>query len=305
MSDGSVVTVGTFDGVHRGHRRVLESLVAEAGRRRLRSTLVTFEPHPLRVLRPAEAPRLLTSTTEKIEALAATGIDRVVLLRFDRALAALSPRTFIRELLIGRYGMRCLIMGYDHGFGRARAGDAASIRPLQRELGFDVVVVPPHEIGDRPVSSSRIRAALGDGDVAAAATALGRPYGLRGTVVRGDGRGSGLGFPTANLELDEPDKLLPAAGIYAVHAYVAGRRHEALLHLGARPAFGDDATAIEVHILDFDGDLYGRSLDLRLCARLRGVEAFASIDALVAAMHRDVAAGRAVFAGNAGACHDG
>jgi riboflavin kinase / FMN adenylyltransferase len=304
MSDGTALTVGTFDGVHRGHRQVIETLVAEAARRSLRSVIVTFEPHPLRVVRPHDAPHRLTSPAEKVEALAAYGIDRLVLLRFDEALAAMPPRRFIEELLIARFGMKCLIMGYDHGFGRGRSGDAASIQPFQQELGFETVVVPPRELEARPVSSSRIRAALANGDVAAAAHALGRPYGLRGTVVRGDGRGAALGFPTANLQLDIADKLLPADGIYAVRVYCARRRFDGLLHLGGRPVFQDERRVIEAHLFDFEGDLYGRLLDVRLCARLRAVESFASAADLVDAMHADAAAARALFAEGRTACSE-
>jgi riboflavin kinase / FMN adenylyltransferase len=302
MTDGAVITVGTFDGVHRGHWRVLETLVAEAHRRELRAVLVTFEPHPLRVVRPDAAPPLLSSRAEKIEVLAQFGIDRVAVLTFDARLAALPPRRFIEDVLIARFGLHCLVMGYDHGFGRDRAGDIATIESIRAELGFDVVVVPPRELAEHPISSTRIRQALAAGDVESAARALGRPYGLRGTVVTGDGLGRELGFPTANIQPDEPAKLLPAEGIYAVRVFCGRERYDGLLHLGKRPTFADASPRIEVHLLDFAGELYDRTLDIRFCRRLREVERFDTAAALVAAMMRDVAAGRAVFAAGAGAC---
>jgi riboflavin kinase / FMN adenylyltransferase len=304
MPEPCVVTIGTFDGVHRGHWQVLQTLVGEAQRRGLRSVLVTFEPHPLAVVRPADAPELLTSQAEKIEALAQFGIDHAVILRFDRALAAMPPRQFVTEVLMARFDIRCLVMGYDHGFGRGRSGDAATLRVLGDEIGFDVVVVPPRELGHTPISSTRIRQALAEGDVAFAAGALGRPYALRGRVVHGDGRGRALGFPTANLELDEPRKVLPADGIYAVRAFAARNRYDALLHLGGRPTFGDHTPVVEVHLLDFDGDLYGCQLAVQLCARIRPLEHFTAVPDLVRAMERDRGDGLALFSGGAGACRE-
>lgn len=304
MPDGAVITVGTFDGVHRGHWQVLEALVSEARKRALPSVLVTFDPHPLAIVRPADAPPLLTSHSEKIEALAQFGIDRVAILRFDRGLAAMPPRTFLTDVLMARFDLRCLVMGYDHGFGRGRTGDAATLRTLAAELDFDVVVVPPRQLDQTPISSSRIRHALARGDVDFAAGALGRPYSLRGRVVHGDGRGRTLGFPTANLRIDEPHKVLPADGIYAVRAHVDGQRHDALLHLGGRPTFADDTPVVEVHLLDFDGDLYGRELAVQICARIRPLERFADAASLVRAMQRDRDAGIAVFASGAGACSE-
>jgi riboflavin kinase / FMN adenylyltransferase len=300
---GSVLTVGTFDGVHRGHWRVLEALVSTARAAGAPSVLVTFEPHPLRIVRPEAAPSILTSPAEKVEMLAHFGIDRVAVLRFDAALAAYPPRRFVEEILIRRFGLRHLVVGYDHGFGRDRAGDAATLTAIGDEVGFGVTVVPPLENAGHAISSSAIRRALAAGDVVAAAEGLGRPYALRGTVARGRGWGRSLGFPTANLRIDAPDKLLPREGIYAARVFI-DRPRDALLHIGPRPTFDAPEPTVELHVLDFDGDLYGRTLTVRLCGRLRDVERFDSPAALVRAMHGDAAAGRALFVAGAGACRE-
>jgi riboflavin kinase / FMN adenylyltransferase len=221
---GAVVTVGTFDGVHRGHLAVLAELRRQAAGTGRRSVLVTFHPHPLRIVRPDAAPSLLTTPDEKKEILAETGIDYAVFLAFTPALSRFSPRRFVEEVLVRRLGLAHLVIGYDHGFGRGRSGDVNTLREIGAEIGFRVDVVDAVPLDGEPVSSSRIRKALIAGDVRAAAAALGRPYSLRGTVVRGDGRGRQLGFPTANLRVNDPDKLLPFEGVYAVRPGPRPRR---------------------------------------------------------------------------------
>ncbi|MFS8636837.1 MAG: bifunctional riboflavin kinase/FAD synthetase [Gemmatimonadota bacterium] len=299
----AVVTVGTFDGVHRGHLAVLAELLRVARSRGERAVVVTFEPHPLRVLRPEHAPRRLTTEEEKRELLAAAGVDEVVALAFTHELASYSPRRFVEEILIGRVGMTHLVMGYDHGIGRGRAGDARALREIGAELGFGVDVVPALEVGGAPVSSTRIRQALAAGDVVDAALALGRPYTIRGTVVRGAGRGSGLGYPTANIEVGDPDKLIPLEGIYAVQARgVDHTERDGVLHLGPRPTFAGEPPSIELHIFDFSGDLYGRRIEIAFCGRIRDVRAFSGVEELIAAMDEDAARARALFAQGGGAC---
>jgi riboflavin kinase/FMN adenylyltransferase len=296
---GTVVTVGTFAGVHVGHRAVCDEIVRRAERTGGRSVLVTFHPHPLRVVRPESAPALLTPPPEKTLLLAETGLHCCLVLRFDRALQQYPASRFVEEILLGHLGMTELVMGYDHGFGRGREGSVDTIRELGRRLGFGVDVVDAVRLDGRPVSSTRIRDALARGDVAEAARCLGRPYSLEGTVVAGSRRGRELGFPTANLRADSPDKLLPKDGIYAVHAWVDGERVPGLLHLGPRPVFPGEPPTIEVHLLDWSGDLYDRWLRVDLAARLRDVLAFDSVEALVEQMHRDAALGRALLRGGA------
>ena len=287
-----VATVGTFDGVHRGHWAVLQELAAEGRRRRLPTLLVTFDPHPLRIVRPEHAPRLLSTPAEKVEILAQAPLDYVALLRFTPALAAFSPREFVEHVLIGRLGMRHLVIGYDHGFGRGRSGDVDTLREIGAELRFGVDVVGPVQLPSGAISSSRVRAALELGDVAAAAAGLGRPYSLAGTVVRGAGAGRKLGFPTANLQVDHPDKLIPHEGIYAVRAALRDRYAEGVLHLGPRPTFPGLPPSIELHLFDFAGDLYGSRIRVDFVARIRDVARFDSARALVRAMEQDCEAAR-------------
>jgi len=304
-SGGSVVTVGTFDGLHRGHAVLIERLLAAARAERCRSVVATFEPHPLRVVRPEAAPALLTTREEKLELLGQMGVDAVALIAFTKGLAALTPEEFARILLVERLGARRVVIGYDHGFGRDRTGDAATLRAVGEREGFSVDVVPPVMHDREPVSSSRIRRALQNGDMASAATGLGRPYGMRGRVVAGDGRGRTLGFPTANLALNDPHKLLPLDGIYAVRADVDGELRDGVLHLGPRPTYPGAAPTVELHLLDFDGDLYGRDVALQFCTRLRGIESFPDSASLSAAIESDCVAARAALRDGSGACgHD-
>jgi riboflavin kinase / FMN adenylyltransferase len=293
---GSIVTVGTFDGVHRGHRAVLDEITSRARATGKRAVLVTFHPHPLRIVRPEIAPRLLTTPLEKKEILAETGLNWVVFMRFTPALSRLSPRAFVEEILLDRIGMGELVIGYDHGFGRDRSGNADTLRAIGAELGFDVDVVGPVEGDGDAVSSSRIRDAVAAGRMEEARAALGRAYGFRGVVVRGEGRGRQLGFPTANLQVGDPAKLLPPPGVYAVRGGPGGGRIPGALHIGPRPTFEGSPPTVELHLLDFEGDLYGDVVRVDVVRRLRGVHAFASVEALVERMREDVAETRAVLA---------
>jgi riboflavin kinase/FMN adenylyltransferase len=287
MADGTVVTVGTFDGVHRGHWAVLETLVRFARADGLSSTLVTFDPHPLRIVRPEHAPKLLTTPVEKIEMLAQSDVDYVALVQFTKELSTYSPRRFVDEVLLEGLGMRHLVIGYDHGFGRGRSGDVDTLREIGQEVGFAVDVVAPVNVDGEPISSSAIRAALAAGDVANAARGLGRPYSLEGTVVRGEGAGRKLGFPTANLALRHGDKLVPHEGIYAVRAALPDRYVDGVLHLGPRPTFPGLPPSIELHLFDFDDDIYGRRVRVDFHARIRDIAKFANVKQLISAMGAD------------------
>lgn len=292
---GAVVTVGTFDGVHRGHWAVLQEIRARADATGRRSVLLTFHPHPLRIVRPEHAPPLLTTPDEKKEILAESGLDFAVFLRFTEQLSRYAPERFVEEILVGRLGVEELVIGYDHGFGRGRSGDADTLRELGLQFGFTVDVVPPVEVGGEAVSSSRIRHAIAEGDLREAGRGLGRPYSLRGLVVRGDGRGRHLGFPTANLGGVVPEKLHPPSGIYAVRGVTRAGIHDGALHLGPRPTFQGAAPSIELHLLDFEGDLYGEEVRVDLIERVRDVLPFASVEALVDQMRDDVARVRGIL----------
>ena len=293
---GAVVTVGTFDGLHRGHQTVLAEVVRRAqapGKGGgLTSLLVTFDPHPLEILNPAAAPRLLTLPDEKRELLAGTGLDRVVVLPFTREVAQQSPEEFIRRLR-AEHALRELVLGYDHAFGRGRSGDEALVRRLGAAEGFDVAVVDAVREDGQPISSTLIRAAVAHGDLAGAARWLGRPYGLLGRVVPGVGRGRTIGVPTLNLAPPAARKLLPPDGVYAVWLWWRGTRYGGMMNQGPRPTFAEPGRTLEVHLFDFAGELYGETVRVEWVERLRDVQAFPSREALVAQLERDRQAARA------------
>ena len=286
--NGTVVTVGTFDGVHQGHWAVLQTIKARAEATGRRSVLVTFDPHPLRIVRPEHAPPLLTTPVEKKEILAESGLDYAVFLTFNEALSQYGPRRFVEEILVDRIGMRELVIGYDHGFGRDREGSPEMLRKIGRELDFHVDVVTPVEALDDAVSSTRIRGLVGEGRVAEAATCLGRAYSIRGIVVRGEQRGRELGFPTANLKVVGGDKIIPPEGIYAVKGVLRRGTWKGALHLGPRPTFKGSPPSVEVHLIDFEGDIYGEEMRVDFIEYLRPISPFTTVQALVDQIRADV-----------------
>jgi len=292
---GTVATVGTFDGVHLGHWTVLQEIRDRAAAANRRSVLVTFDPHPLRIVRPEDAPLSLTTPVEKKEILAESGLDYAVFLSFTEALSRYEPRRFVEEILVGRLAVEELVIGYDHGFGRDREGDPESLERMGRELGFTVDVVSPVSADGDAISSSRIRSLLLEGRVRAATGSLGRPYSIRGVVVRGEGRGAGLGFPTANLRVAERDKLIPPQGIYAVRGVLRSGTYAGALHLGPRPTFRGSPPTIELHLLDFDADIYGEEIRVDFIEHLRSIEPFTTVQALVDQIRRDVDEARRVL----------
>ena len=292
-SPGTVVTVGTFDGVHRGHWDVLERIVARARALALDSVLVTFDPHPLEVVNPAAAPPLLTVGAEKLEVVAESGIDYMAVVPFTPALQRYTAAQFVDEILCRRFHVRHLVIGYDHGFGRGREGDVEVMAALGASRGFGVEVVSAVADEDaRPVSSTLIRRAVAGGDLARAARGLGRWYSVSGRVRQGDGRGRRLGFPTINVEPPPPRKLLPPEGVYAVRVQSPAGPFGGMMNLGPRPTFGDAATSLEVHLFDADVDLYGAFVRVEFVSRLRETRAFAGPDALAAQLGRDAADAR-------------
>lgn len=288
-----MVTVGTFDGVHRGHQLVLDHLVARARARSCASLLVTFHPHPLDIVNPAAAPSLLTTHEEKLEALAATGVQYVAVLPFTPELMRLEPREFVGDILLRRFRMQHLLMGYDHGFGRDRAGNVELLQRLGRRWGFDVEVVPPVALDHGgTVSSTGIRRALVAGDLDAASSMLGRPYSLSGPVTHGAGRGRLLGFPTVNVQLPAARKLLPPLGVYSVRVQTRDGSFGGMMNLGPRPTFGGSEIGAEVHVLDTGGDWYGSHVRIDLVAFLRATRTFSSPEALVSQLEHDARAAR-------------
>ncbi|HVT38781.1 MAG TPA: bifunctional riboflavin kinase/FAD synthetase [Gemmatimonadaceae bacterium] len=293
---GAVVTVGTFDGVHRGHRLVLARLALRARERGLRGVLVTFSPHPLEIVNPAAAPMLLTTGEEKSEILVETQIDRAVILPFTPALARYDAEQFVDEVLLGRLGMRSLLIGYDHGLGRGRSGDAAVLEELGASRGFAVEVVPAVQARDgRPISSTSIRRQVAGGDLARATDGLGRPYSVSGVVVPGAARGRLLGFRTLNLAAPPLRKLLPPEGVYAVRVVTSSGSFGGMLNLGPRPTFGETATTLEAHLFDADGDWYGARIRVEFVARVRETRKFPSAEALIVQLGHDEEVARAVI----------
>ena len=282
----SAVALGVFDGVHLGHRAILGAAVAHARVLGAPAVACTFEPHPLEVLQPDRAPLPITTLDERLELIAACGIDETVVLAFTPQLATMEPEGFVKDVLVDRLAARQVVVGFNHRFGRGARGDAALLRELGARGGFGVDVIEPLTVDGVPVSSTAIRAALGRGDLEAAVRMLGRPYTLPGKVVAGAGRGRTLGFPTANVAPDRP--VLVAPGVYACTAEVAGEPRRAVVNVGVRPTFGEKTLAVEAYLLDFSGDLYGQTVRLTFRSHVREERRFSSVEALRAQIADDV-----------------
>ena len=294
---GTVITVGTYDGVHLGHKRVLEEIANRARIAGRRSVLVTFEPHPLEVVNPQAAPPLLTVGTERREILAQSELDAVAFLDFDRDMSKLPPEEFIRRL-VKRFNVKELVIGYDHGFGKGRAGDEQLLRILGDQMGFAVDVVPRVDYDNRAVSSTRVRRAVAGGALETAKVLLGRHYSMAGTVIHGEGRGKDLGYRTINLQVDAPQKLLPPNGVYAVGVEWIGGVAGGMMHQGPRPTFGEDERSLEVHLFDVDVDLYGSEVKVSWIKRLRDIVTFSSPEELTKQLRYDRQAAERALTGS-------
>jgi riboflavin kinase/FMN adenylyltransferase len=287
LSGPSVVTVGFFDGVHLGHHRVLDRVVAEASSRSALSVALTFDRHPREILHPGTEPRLLTSVERKAELVATQGLDVLVVLEFDRDFSLITADAFVRDVLAGGVHAVHAIMGANFTFGYRAAGTMETLPALGAPHGITIETVGILEIGGRQVSSTSIREALGSGDLAWPQRALGRRFVLDGEVIYGHGRGTDLGFPTANLRT-WPRLLLPGQGIYAGLAEVDGRCYRAAIDVGTNPTFGVDPLHVEAFLLGFEGELHGEPLSIEFWERLRDEERYDSVDELVAAITSDV-----------------
>lgn len=296
ISDGSVITIGKYDGVHLGHRAVLGSTARRGVELGLESIVVTFHRNPREVVRPYSAPQRVLSLAGRLERIAETGIDTAVVIRFDEARSEETGEDFVRELLVGRLAARVIYVGSDFRFGRRGHGDVALLRELGLQHGFEVVEVGFVGVaGEAKVSSTRIRELVLEGDVAGAGALLGGPVVVAGVVVHGEARGRELGVPTANLELGEFD-LVPADGVYAGWAVVDGGRYPAAISVSDNPTFDDvPDRRVEAHLLDVDLDLYGHRMTVEFVERLRGIERFDGVEALIAAMQDDLARTRALL----------
>jgi riboflavin kinase / FMN adenylyltransferase len=291
---GSVVSIGVYDGVHLGHRSLIQRLRNMAAQLDAATAVVTFDPHPAAVVRPESAPKLLTDLPQRLELLEAAGVDTTVVIHFDKAASQESPEHFVRRVLIGCLHARAVVVGHDFHFGHGRRGNVPFLQRMGAEAGFDVLGISLVGAGDATVSSTRIRSLLGEGAVEDATELLGRPHEVRGKVEHGDARGRDLGFPTANVAV--PASIcLPADGIYAGwYERPDGSVHPTAISLGRRPTFyaEADASLLEAYLLDFEGDLYGEPAKVRFVRRLRGELKFDSVDALVEQIGADVDATR-------------
>lgn len=292
---GCVATIGNFDGVHLGHQAVLGQLAEMAAELALPATVITFEPLPREYFAPERAPARLTRFREKLQVLRRYAVDRLLLLRFTPTLAEMEAEDFIRRILIDGLGVRYLVVGDDFRFGRARRGDFAMLSAAGERAGFRVAHMHTFELDGRRVSSTRVREALERGDLEGAERLLGRPYRVCGRVMHGDKRGRAIGFPTANLRMGR--QVSPVHGVYAVEVF--GLEHEPLqgvANVGTRPTVGGVENRLEVHLFDFDGDLYGRRLNVDFLYRIRDERKFDSIAALARQIGEDAAAARDYFA---------
>ncbi|ACF45427.1 MAG: bifunctional riboflavin kinase/FAD synthetase [Prosthecochloris sp.] len=286
----SAVTVGSYDGVHVGHRRIIGRMLDIASQERLRSVVVTFEPHPRQVIASgrSSAIELLTLPSEKRLLMESLGIDVLFVVRFDALFASRSSEWFIQHILLDLIGARHIVIGYDHGFGRDRTGGRRTLEKLAGERGFSVDVVDEVRLHDEHFSSTRIRTLLHEGRLREANAFLGAPYMISGQVVHGQGLGRKIGFPTVNIKLADPDKLLPRHGVYIAETHLDGQKYKVMMNIGIRPTVSDGSGAvIEAHILGYSSSLYGREVHLWLFERLRDEKKFESLDALREQLQKD------------------
>ncbi|SMO39648.1 bifunctional riboflavin kinase/FAD synthetase [Gracilimonas mengyeensis] len=285
----TVVTVGTFDGVHLGHRKLMETVVDKARKRDARSVVVTFNPHPREIINPGQGGiKLLTTLEERCEVLEDLGIDILLVIPFDRDFSLLSSEEFIRDVIYDKIGVSEFVIGYDHHFGRDREGTIETIERLGSELDFDSYVVSKQEMGDVTISSTMIRKTLAEeGDVKQAAEYLGRMYLLNGIVMHGDERGRTIGYPTANLKPEHKNKVVPKNGVYAVKVRVKDEWFGGMMNIGVRPTFDDPIRTLEVNIFDFDQEIYGDTIQVRFVDRIRDEKKFDGIEALKAQLGED------------------
>ncbi len=286
------VTVGNFDGVHRGHARIIERLLARAGQLGGPAIVFTFDPHPVRLLRPQFAPPPLTWTDRKADLLAELGVDTTIAYPTDERLLRFTADQFFEQIICGALDARAIVEGPNFFFGHNREGDVHRLAELCEQRAIDLEIVPPLVVADALVSSSRVRELIRGGHVREAAGMLTQPYRVRGMVTHGVGRGHKIGFPTANV--DAVDTLMPAKGVYAGRAYFQQRRWPAAINIGPNPTFGEQAVKFEVHLIEFDGSLYGQPLEVDFLECLRQIQPFSGVDQLQQQLRRDVEAARRI-----------
>lgn len=293
----SVVTIGTFDGVHLGHKKIISRLTALSEDISGESIIITFHPHPRLVINPQDTSlRLLNTVDEKIALLEKSGIHNVVIVPFSRDFSEQPAEDYISKFLVHNFNPSIIVIGYDHKFGKNRTGDYHLLESMKGTLNFELEEITKETLDDIDISSTKIRTSLQSGDVALANELLGYNYTLSGTVVRGFQRGRELGYPTANVMVNDDFKLIPSTGIYAVKVHVRGTIYSGMLSIGYNPTFEGKAQTVEVHILDFNVDIYGDNITIEMIQYMRGEEKFATIDELILAIKKDEAKTRSLFA---------
>ncbi len=284
----TVLTIGTFDGIHLGHKKLIDKVIADAEKSGGRSFLVTFNPHPRSIVSKDFELKLLTNLKEKTKILDSLGMQNLFILNFTKEISQLTAEEFFKKFIINGIGLRKIVIGFNHHFGKGRVGDSNTLIGMGKTYGFDVETIEAFKQGDEVISSSKVRNLLIEGDIKKVNNFLGRSYSFGGRVIHGDKRGRSLGFPTANIELDNEKKLLPALGIYLVEFFVKNEKYFGLLSVGKRPTFYESGKIVpEVYILDFDQDIYGEIIRVNILERIRGEEKFSSAEELVRQMNKD------------------
>lgn len=283
-----VITMGTFDGVHIGHQTIINRLNELAHERGGESVLLTFHPHPRLVLNPADTDlQLLNTLDEKIHWLEHFGLDNLVIAHFSKSFSQTSPKDYIQYVLVDKFNPEVVVIGYDHHFGKDRTGGLEEMQQFSEVFGYRVIEIPKQLVDDLSVSSTKVRQAVSAGELTVATKLLGHPYSLSGKVVTGHGVGVKLGYPTANLLVEDPNKLVPGTGIYATYVVADTKRYQGMLYIGERPTFHGKEIAIEVNLFDYEGNLYGKNLHLEIVADLRRDQHFDSSEALIAQIAKD------------------
>jgi len=294
---GGVITIGNFDGVHLGHREIFRKIVEEAERRNTKSAVITFDPHPQKVMHPEKRPFfLLTPLNEKLDLISSCGVDAVILITFSAQFARVTAEEFVEDILWGKLRLSKLFVGYDYVFGKGRSGNAQCLKAYGKRFGFQVEEIGAVKRSGMISSSTNIRLSILDGNVKLASEMLGKPYNVSGTVVKGYKRGTDIGYPTANIQ---SEKVIPATGVYAILAELEGIRHQGVINIGSNPTFGNKEISAEVHLLDFKGDIYGKTITILFIDRLRDEIQFKGPEELARQIKKDIEQARKILSAGA------
>jgi len=284
----SVVTIGTFDGVHIGHQKIIDRLIDVAKKNHLESAILTFFPHPRMVLQKEVGIKLINTIEERKKIIKSKGVDHLVVYPFTKEFSRLTAREYVEQILVKKLNAKKIIIGYDHRFGRNRNANIQDLKELGKTFGFTVEEISKQDIEDVAVSSTKIRKAIEEGNIEKANTFLGNPFSLNGKVIKGKSLGKTLGFPTANLEIKEDYKIIPKSGVYIVKAHLDNKCVFGMMNIGTNPTVGGDIQTIETYFLDVNQDLYGQELNIQMLKRIRDERKFGDVDQLIEAMNKDL-----------------